>query len=161
MIQNTQFSPACPVCGAPVPSLQGECPACGCNMQDFLPPAPELPPESQQKKPSRAAVPVGIVLCLIAVVCCVLGAVRIHSDRLQKSVERIRICKESKEELETLRSIGYPLSSLTREYDQQQERAEKELRGIRTEAMALWGIGAFAACSGSVLLYSGRRRDRK
>ena len=160
MIQNTQFSPVCPVCGTPVPSVQGECPACGCNMQDFLPQTPESP-EPPQKKPSRAAIPVGLVLCLLAVLCCVLGAVRIRSDQLQKSVETIRICKESKEELEKLRSIGYPLSSLTRDYDRKQELAQKELNKIRTTAAAFWCIGAFAACTGSVLLYRGRRRDSK
>ncbi|MBQ8921897.1 MAG: hypothetical protein IJ060_07030 [Oscillospiraceae bacterium] len=160
-----QTSEKCPVCGEAVLPGQLLCPACGCNIPDFAPepaavPVPVYPvPQRQRLRPAR---PAGLVLCLLSVLLCILGAVCIRSDTLQKSAETIRVCRDAKKELRNAANSSPYLSPTTydpliRRYDQKQEKAEKELRKIRSGALLLWGIGAFMGFGGCTLLYLSRR----
>ncbi len=174
MDQNVfQQEMICPVCAAQVQYGREYCPFCQARLipdipQQMPPAVPYQPaalpmPAAPLQKPFPFRMFTGLVLCLTAVILCIVGAVRIKSDKLQRAVEVIRDCEEHTADLRKQKKESSYFAStydlLIKEYNKMQKDAEETRDSVRTGALVFWLGGAAAAGAGIVFLFLSRKEE--
>ena len=142
----------CPECGENVGADIDICPECGCPLKSASN-KPDSPKTQSSVKTTGNKRNIGIVMCVAALLCIVLGITRITNDRYQFYAEHLEDCLEAYGEVKAVakRSSGW----LSYSYDGIAEGYEDMIAEDRLE---LWKyrIQAIGGCgAGAALLYFG------
>ena len=150
---DAQTKATCPECGASIEASSTVCSECGFPLKS---PKPEAPAVSKWLKLPKMQL--GVVLCVVAVICFIVGVKRIANDDYAFYSEHYRECVEgyedAKREAESagwLLNSGYESLSVT----------YVDLLDDVLKIIWLYRIGAFVSCSvGAILVFSGIKNMR-
>lgn len=150
---DTQTKATCPECGASIEASSTVCSECGFPLKS---PKPEAPAVSKWLKLPKMQL--GVVLCVVAVICFIVGVKRIANDDYAFYSEHYRECVEGYEDAKReAESAGWLLKSgYERIADTYEDMMDDDLKKIWQ-----YRIGAIVSCSvGAILVFSGIKNMR-
>ena len=150
---GTQIKTVCPECGASIDANSTVCTECGFPLK---PSKLETPATSKGLKLPKMQL--GIVLCVVAVICFIVGIKRITNDNYDFYTEHYRECVEGYEDAKReADSAGWLLKSgYERIADTYEDMMDDDLKKIWQ-----YRIGAIVSCSvGAILVFSGIKNMR-
>jgi ribosomal protein L37E len=151
---NTPIKINCPECGAPIESISTVCSECGFPIEK-----PQVERTVVVKKPALPAKQLGIVFCVVAVICFIIGITRIANDDYAFYSGHYKECAEGYEDATREANTAGWLLQGTYEYiaDSYQDMMNDDLKKIWT-----FRIEATVLCAaGVVLIIFGVKKIKK
>lgn len=150
---GTQIKTVCPECGASIDANSTVCTECGFPLKPS-----KLETSATSKGLKLPKMQLGIVLCVVAVICFIVGIKRITNDNYDFYTEHYRECVEGYEDAKReADSAGWLLKSgYERIADTYEDMMDDDLKKIWQ-----YRIGAIVSCSaGAIMVFFGIKNIR-
>ncbi len=153
----------CPECKANISNHDKTCPFCGFPLDDSRD-FSEIKNNSISKKSFSTKQIVGMVMCVAALVCIIIGITRITNDTYKFYKEHLNECMDAYGEVKAEANHSYGWFSSTYDwiadnYEDMIAEDRKELWSYRIQAIVLCGAGAVLIALGVPKIKQGGEND--